>query len=80
MVMKKELTPLAKLIDARKEMNLTQEEFAKKAGISRSLYSNIERGEYMPSLKNAYRIAKVAKKSIEHLFFNHKARISSKSA
>jgi putative transcriptional regulator len=76
--MKEELLPLTKLIDARNDMKLTQEEFAKLAGISRSMYSNIERGKYTPSLKAAYAIAKVAKKPIEYLFFNLNARKSSK--
>lgn len=36
------------LLNARIERNLTQEEVAQKAGISRSAYTNIERGVKIP--------------------------------
>lgn len=72
--MKKELTPLYNLTKVRKEMNLTQEELAKLAGISRTMMCNIERGEALPSLPVAHRIAKTLKKPIEPLFFNQKVQ------
>ncbi|MEJ9213742.1 helix-turn-helix transcriptional regulator [Aneurinibacillus thermoaerophilus] len=70
----KELTPLKNLILTRQEADLTQEELAKKAKISRSLLSNIERGYATPSLQVAYRISKVLKKPIDFLFFNNDAQ------
>lgn len=47
------------LLNARIEHNLTQEEVAQKAGISRSAYTNIERGVKNPSFDVAVRIKKV---------------------
>lgn len=47
------------LLNARIERNLTQEEVAQKAGISRSAYTNIERGVKNPSFDVAVRIKKV---------------------
>ncbi|MED0676949.1 helix-turn-helix transcriptional regulator [Aneurinibacillus thermoaerophilus] len=69
----KELIPLRNLISARQEAKLTQEQLAKKAKISRSLLSNIERGYATPSLQVAHRIAKVLKQPIDVLFFNNNA-------
>jgi len=79
-VTKKNLVPLTSLINARKEMNLTQEELATLAGISRALISNIERGEYNPSLHVAYRISRTLKKPIEQIFFKQNARKTNISA
>lgn len=79
--MKKELKPLVNLAKTRKEKGLTQEELATLAGISRTMMCNIERGEALPSLPVAYRIAKSLKKPIEHLFFNQKVqKVNIKSA
>jgi putative transcriptional regulator len=68
--MDKELKPLPNLIKSRNEKGYTQEQLAKKSKVSRPLLCNIERGYALPSLPVAYRIAKVLKKPIEHLFFN----------
>lgn len=46
------------LVKARKELNLTQAEVAKFAGISRSAYSNIETGNRDPSVYVAKKIGK----------------------
>ena len=43
----------------RKQANITQEEIAKKAGIARSSYTNIENGERRPSVETAKKIAAV---------------------
>jgi putative transcriptional regulator len=69
-----ELKPLKALIKARKDLGLTQEEFAKRAKLSRPMYSNVERGAVSPSLPVAYRIAKTANKSMEEIFFGRNAR------
>ncbi|KIV53974.1 hypothetical protein AM501_28655 [Aneurinibacillus migulanus] len=69
----KELVPLINLVSARQEADLTQEELAKKAKISRSLLSNIERGYATPSLQVARRLSKVLKEPIDYLFFNDNA-------
>jgi putative transcriptional regulator len=76
----KELKPLPNLIDARKKLSMTQDDLARKAKLSRSMLSNIERGDTLPSLKVAYRIAKTLNSTIEHIFFTRNARKMSKSA
>ncbi|ERM18994.1 helix-turn-helix transcriptional regulator [Brevibacillus laterosporus] len=70
----KKLIPLENLIRTRLGLNLTQDELAKKADLSRAMLSNIERGYALPSLPVAYRISKVLKKPIEYIFFNDNAR------
>ncbi|MEK3717970.1 helix-turn-helix domain-containing protein [Paenibacillus sp. FSL R7-0333] len=76
----KDLKPLPNLIKARNEIGYTQEQLAKKSKVSRPLLCNIERGYALPSLPVAYRIAKVLKKPIEHLFFNDNVQKLNKSA
>jgi putative transcriptional regulator len=74
----KQLDPRKNLIEARKDQNLTQEELAEKAKLSRGMLSNIERGYALPSLPVAYRIAKVLNRPIEYLFFDVDAQKMSK--
>lgn len=76
----KELKPLVNLVNRRKALSMTQEQLAKKAKISRAMLSNIERGEAGASLQSAYRLARALDTTMEHLFFNQKARIMNKSA
>ncbi|MBH8597300.1 helix-turn-helix transcriptional regulator [Thermoactinomyces sp. CICC 10523] len=47
------------LIQIRSKSKMTQNEVSKKAGISRSGYSNIEIGARNPSVESAQKIAKV---------------------
>lgn len=61
--------PLKRLIKKRAVMNMTQEQLAKKAKISRPLLSNIERGAASPSLMSAHRIAKALNSTIDEIFF-----------
>ena len=56
------------LLKARKTAGLTQKELADLAGIDRSTYVHIERGDRLPSLKAAAGIAKALGKSIEEIF------------
>lgn len=74
----KELKPLIKLTEARKSKGWTQDDLARKAKLSRSMLSNIERGAVIPSLPVAYRISRALDRSIEELFFNRNARKTSK--
>ena len=69
-----ELRPLVSLVKARKGLGLNQEEFAKRAKLSRPMLSHIERGASIPSLPVAYRIAKAANMTIEEIFFARNAR------
>jgi putative transcriptional regulator len=52
--------------------NLTQEELAKKVGVTRQTIIAIEAGKYNPSLELAFRLAKVLNAKIEDLFIYEK--------
>jgi len=52
----------------RAKYNLTQEELARLVGVRRETILYIEKGRYNPSLKLAYKIAKVLNATIEELF------------
>lgn len=47
------------LKDLRQKRNLTQQQVAKRAGIERSFYTQIELGQRNPSVQTAQRIASV---------------------
>lgn len=48
--------------------NFTQEELAKKIGVSRQTINSIEGGRYIPSTILALKIAKVFQKPVEEIF------------
>lgn len=52
----------------RTEQNLTQDDVAKQVGVVRQTIAYIEKGEYMPSLGLAYKIAKLFNKKIDEVF------------
>lgn len=52
----------------RAQHNLTQEELAKRVGAARQTIAYLEKGEYMPSLALASRIARVFKLPLEKVF------------
>jgi len=52
----------------RKMQNLTQEELANRANVTRQTIIAIEKNKYNPSLKLAFKIAKLFKVSIENIF------------
>ncbi len=52
----------------RVKFNMTQEELAKKVGVRRETIVFLEKGKYNPSLKLAYKIAKVFNVRIEDIF------------
>ncbi len=52
----------------RARYNMTQEELARKVGVRRETIVFLEKGKYNPSLKLAYRIAKVFDATIEDIF------------
>lgn len=54
--------------ELRAKLNLTQEELAKKVGVRRETIVFLEKGKYNPSLKLAYKIAKVLDSNIEDVF------------
>ena len=47
---------------------MTQEELAKKADVSRQTIIAIESGKYTPSLGLAFKLAKIFERSIEEIF------------
>ena len=54
---------------ARAERDLTQEQLAGLAGVTRQTIGSIESGEYCPSTRLALMLAKKLDKRIEDLFF-----------
>lgn len=52
----------------RESFNLTQEQLAKKMGVSRQTIISIEAGRYNPSLILAYKLAKNFGSRIEEVF------------
>ena len=57
-----------KIKELREKHNLTQEALAEKVDVTRQTILFLEKGKYNPSLRLAYRIAKVLKSSIEEIF------------
>lgn len=57
-----------KVFDFRTKSGLTQEELANKLGVSRQTVIAIERGNYVPSVLLALKIAVVFKEPVEKLF------------
>ena len=54
---------------ARAEKNLSQEELAKLAGVTRQTISSIENGQYCPSALLAFMLSKKLEKRVDDLFF-----------
>lgn len=53
----------------RKSLKLTQEELAKKVGVTRQTIISIEQGKYIASLPLAIKIAQVFSVKVEEVFF-----------
>lgn len=54
---------------ARAERDLSQDELAKLAGVTRQTISSVETGQYCPSTLLAFLLAKKLEKGVEELFF-----------
>jgi putative transcriptional regulator len=54
---------------ARAEKDISQEELARLAGVTRQTIGSIETGEYCPSALLAFLLAKRLDKRVEDLFF-----------
>ena len=52
----------------RKNKGLTQEELAKKAGVTRQTIIALEKGNYVPSVLLSIKLSKVFKTRVEDLF------------
>ncbi len=57
-----------KVLDLRKQNNITQEELAKAVSVSRQTIVAIEKGNYIPSLLLGIKIARFFKKNVEGVF------------
>ena len=57
-----------KMKELREKRNLTQECLAEKVDVTRQTILFLEKGKYNPSLRLAYRIAKVLNSKIEEIF------------
>ena len=61
-------TVINSVAEKRKVRNLTQEELAEKAGVTRQTIIAIEKGNYIPSVLLAIKISKVFKLPLEEIF------------
>jgi putative transcriptional regulator len=59
---------IAEIKEFRIAHGLSQEELAKRVGVRRETMVFLEKGKYNPSLRLAYRTAKVLKTTIDELF------------
>lgn len=59
---------ISNLKKAREKTGLTQEQLAEKVGVVRQTILFLEKGEYNPSLRLAYKISKIVKVPIDKLF------------
>lgn len=67
-----------KVEELRKELGLSQDEFAKTIGVSRQTISSIKTGKYNPSLELAFSIADFFNKSIEDIFIHERGKNNEK--
>lgn len=56
------------VFELRRIMHITQEEFAHEVGVSRQTVIAIEKGNYIPSLLLAMKIARFFKRSVDEVF------------
>ena len=54
--------------DFRKELKLTQEDIAKKIGVTRQTINAIENNKYSPTLELAMRLAIIFDRTVEEIF------------
>lgn len=52
----------------RRQVDMTQEELAKRVGVTRETISYLEKGKYNPSLRLAYQVAALFNVGIEEMF------------
>lgn len=64
------------LVTARKKMNITQEEVAKKINVSRTAYARYETGERTPSPTTANKIENILGVKKEYFFWSPECQLS----
>lgn len=57
-----------KLKEYRAQLGVNQQELGKLVGVSRQTISQIERGDYSPSVTIALRLAKVCNTTVDNIF------------
>jgi len=62
----------SKISEIRKQKNVSQSDFAKAVGVSREMIGRYERGEVMPSIEVAKKIADALEVSLDFLAGNSK--------
>ncbi len=58
-----------KVHELRKKNNMTQEDLAKKLGVTRQTIISIENGKYVASLQLALRLAEIFNLHVEEIFY-----------
>ena len=58
-----------KVYEMRMRMDITQERLSEKIGVSRQTIIAIEKGNYVPSVLLALKLAKEFKRPVEELFY-----------
>ena len=59
---------LNRLKEYRSRLGVNQTEMGKRAGVSRQTISQIERGDYSPSVTLALKLAKICEVNVEDIF------------
>lgn len=57
-----------RLKEMRERIGMTQEELAVRVNVSRQTIISLEKGKYNPSIRLAYRLARVFQRTIEEVF------------
>ncbi len=65
----------AQLRDLRKEVGLSQEQLAHRAGVDRTFVGKLERGKHQPSLAVVFALAHAVDKTPEELVATVRARL-----
>lgn len=60
---------MSRLFEVRRETGMTQEDLAKYVGVTRQTIISIEKGNYVPSVLLALKLAKTFKISVEEMFY-----------
>lgn len=60
-----------KIKEFAENQNIKFEDLAEKAGLSRTTVYSIARGSSVPTLENAYKIAKALNSTVQELFFEN---------
>ena len=58
-----------RLLEIRKQRNLTQQQLAERVGVSRKTVNTVERGVFVPSTILALKLAEVLDVAVEDLFW-----------